>query len=236
MQLPFLGIKPRAAIPPHPILKPPDLKALQLCIPENASGYVQDWFENNPVHVRIAGARSSKSGDYRAQRKYDPASISVNRTLNIYNFLITLVHEMAHHEVWNDAISKDRYSSFRRKNRFPKPHGAEWKIKYRTLMEPLMTDSVFPANVLAGLTRYFEDPRSSVQKDKQLVLALMGYDLPDDSVMIASLPFDAEFYLPAGRKFRKKEKLRKRFRCECLNNGRIYLFSPMARVIPSLKR
>ena len=100
-------------------------------------------------------------------------------------------------------------------------------------METLMKESVFPAEVLHHMTTYFENPRSSSKSNEHLVVALKKYDAPDNSVFIESLAFDAVFTLPAGRRFRKGEKLRKRYRCLCLNNRRIYLFSPTARVIPA---
>jgi SprT protein len=201
-------------------------------LPENSSAYILDWFQSNPVQLRISKARSSKFGDYRAPLKNNPARISINRNLNQYDFLITLVHEMAHHEVLAESVESIRIPGFQKRKRRPRPHGKEWKIQYRKLMAPLMKESVFPVEVLRTLENQFDHPRSSAKANENLVFALREYDPPDNSVFVESLPFDALFALPSGRQFRKREKLRKRYQCRCLGNGKTYLFSPMAMVLP----
>lgn len=234
MQLPFfLGTKSGSTLfSPAPIIARITIVDLHAFIPENSTGYILDWFESNPVHLKVSKARSSKFGDYRAPVKNFPARISVNRNLNSFDFLITLVHEMAHHEVWTETSAPVPGFGFPRRKRRSRPHGKEWKTHYQRLMGPLMKKSIFPVDVLHHLEKHFENPRSSSKSNEHLVVALKKYDVPDDSVFIESLPLDAVFTLPAGRKFRKREKLRKRYRCVCLDNGRIYLFSPMARVVP----
>ena len=220
--LPSLKKKPGAASLPASSLLRSLIPDLQNLIPGNSINYIRDWFQSHPVQLRISRARASKFGDYRSPVNKFPAGISVNGNLNIFDFLITLVHEMAHHEVWIESSELRRH----------RPHGKEWKNQYRELMTPLMNESIFPAEVLHHLLSHFENPGSSSKSNKHLVVALKKYDAPDDYVFIESLPIDAIFSLPAGRKFRKQEKLRKRYRCICLNNGRIYLFSPTAKVLP----
>ena len=234
MQLPYLGTKKRSTpIAPASFtcIIVPDLHPF---LPENSAGYILKWFQDNPVHLRISKARSSKFGDYRPQINHMPARISVNRNMNKFDFLITLVHEMAHHEVYTEASIPDHGLIIHRRKQRPRPHGKEWKNHYQQLMRPLLTESIFPSEILKHLVNHFKNPGSSSKSNKFLVLELKNYDAPDDSVFIDSLPFDTIFSLPTGRKFRKKEKLRKRHRCISLDNGRIYLFSPMARVLPML--
>jgi hypothetical protein len=234
MQLPFrLGTKSGTTLfSPAPVVARITMADLHAFIPESSLGYISDWFQSNPVHLRVSKSRSSKFGDYRFPMKNIPARISVNRNLNRFDFLITLVHEMAHHEVWIETSATVPGFGFPRRKPRPRPHGKEWKNHYRRLMGPLMKESVFPLEVLHHLEQHFENPRSSSKSNEHLVVALKKYDLPDDSVFIESLPLDAVFTLPAGRIFRKQEKLRKRYQCVCLDNGRIYLFSPIARVVP----
>ncbi len=232
MQLPFLVTK-SSKIQFSPLLHNHlTIADLQKFIPENSIDYILNWFRANPVHLRASKARSSKFGDYRAPLNNFPARISVNRNLNQFDFLITLVHEMAHHEVWFETAARNSSFEFQRRKHRSRPHGKEWKSHYRRLMEPLMTGSVFPAEVLHHLVTHFENPASSSRSNKHLVLALKKYDSPDNTVFLESLPMDTIFSLPAGRKFKKQEKLRKRYRCICLNNGRTYLFSPLAKVFP----
>jgi hypothetical protein len=40
------------------------------------------------------------------------------------------------------------------------------------------------------------------------------------------------FKIPNGRTFRKGERLRKRFKCQCLHSKRWYLFNPITEVLP----
>lgn len=208
------------------------IQDLHTYIPENSKGYILDWFISNPVHLRISKVRTSKFGDYRPPQKNFPARISVNRNLNRFDFLITLVHEMAHHEIQIESSPSIPVFGIPRRKRRPRPHGKEWKSHFQRLMGPLMKESIFPAEVLHHLVDYFENPRSSTRTNEHLVILLKKYDLPDDSVFIDSLPYDAVFTLLSGKKFRKMEKLRKRYQCLCLDNRRTYLFSPMARVLP----
>jgi hypothetical protein len=212
------------------------IEDIQPFIPENSAAYILAWFQSYPVHLTVSKSRSSKFGDYRAPVKNFPARISVNRNLNRFDFLITLVHEMAHHELWAETNVPVPGFGFPRRKRRPRPHGREWKNHYHRLIGPMMEESIFPSEVLYHLEKYFENPLSSSKLNENLAVALNKYDLPDDSVFIESLPLDAYFTLPSGRKFRKQEKLRKRYRCISLDNGKIYLFSPTARVVPMLAR
>jgi SprT protein len=191
-------------------------------IPAASADYILNWFGNNPVHLFISKARHSKFGDYRPPVNGRRARISVNRNLNPYDFLITVVHEMAHHEVWKDS------TRFRR----PRPHGTEWKVQYRLLMDPLLNESVFPQDILDLLVNQIRNLRQTARTGAALTRVLRNYDPPDNFVTVESLEINSLFALPSGRTFRKMEKLRKRYRCKCISNGRTYLFSALAKVIP----
>jgi len=199
-------------------------------IPEAAIDYILRWFETNPVRLRVAPGRSSKFGDYRTTKPGTKAIISVNKTLNPYDFLITLVHEMAHDVVFSTFSTVRGHSLFRRKKDQPKPHGQEWKNHYRSLMIPLMIPAVFPHEVIVALQDYFLKANASAKANQNLAIALKKYDKPDGKEFLQDLPPDTIFYLPGGRAFRKKELLRKRYRCQSIANHRIYLFSPVATV------
>jgi hypothetical protein len=205
-------------------------------IPDQSVEYILHWFLENKVRLRISLNRLSKSGDYRPSRQTLPPRISVNNNLNPYDFLITLVHEMAHHDVWCAYVVTQNGSSLQmRRHYHPKPHGQEWQCHFRRLMIPLMNTSVFPPDVLYMVENYFRNLRVSAKFGQHLTRVLKKYDKPNGKEFVENLPFDALFRLPDGRSFRKKEKLRKRFRCICMNNDRIYLFSPLAQVYHEIK-
>jgi hypothetical protein len=200
-------------------------------IPDPSVEYVLHWFLDHKVRLRISLNRSSKLGDYRPSRQHLPPRISVNNNLNPYDFLITLVHEMAHHDVWCAFVMPNHEASLRTHRQYhPKPHGQEWRQYFRQLMIPLMNTSVFPPDVLYMVENYFRNLGVSRKFGHNLTRVLKKYDKPDGKEFVENLPFDTLFRLPDGRVFRKKEKLRKRFRCICMNNNRIYLFSPLAQV------
>jgi SprT protein len=207
-------------------------KILDPHLPEKSIGFIIDWLIGQKVQLRISSTRTSKLGDYRPPRPGSIPRISVNHNLNKFAFLITLVHEMAHHMVLGGINERHFVISFRKKNR-PKPHGAEWQSHYRNLMVPFLSPDIFPQEIMVVMKQYLGNPKASTTADQKLFRILKNYDKPDGSEFIDKLPFDAVFYLRDGRSFRKKEKMRKRYRCICIDNGRIYLFNPMAQVFLS---
>ena len=131
-------------------------------VPEGAISFIIGWLISKKVQLRISPARSTKLGDYRAPRAGTIPKISVNHSLNPYSFLITLVHEMAHHEVFLSYSSSLEHQSIfkKRKKTPPKPHGMEWKSTYRELIKPLLKPAIFPDDILQILHHYFENPRA----------------------------------------------------------------------------
>lgn len=200
-------------------------------LPAAALEHFVDQLSEHPASLKVVNHRTSKTGDFRAPHKGSPARITVNGTLNPYSFLITLVHELAHHHVILDHARALQKFSLRRKSR-PLPHGKEWKDAFRRLMQPYLNDKVFPADILPVLIKYLENPRASSSVDNHLSKVLKKQDPPDPTIRLEELPFDAVFTLHGRRTFQKKEKLRTRYRCICLNTNRIYLVSAGAPVEP----
>ena len=71
------------------------------------------WLQQHPVRVHVVRPRRSKLGDYRSGTAGKPHRITVNNDLNPYAFLVTLVHEFAHH------------TAFERTRGWKDPHGPE---------------------------------------------------------------------------------------------------------------
>jgi SprT protein len=137
---------------------------------------------------------------------------------------------MAHHVVFESM--KEKGFSFLKKRKVFKPHGNEWKEAYKKLMGPFLRETIFPTPILTVLSDYFENPRASSTADHHLARMLKTFDEPNGKVVLEKLPVDAVFLLPNGRRFQKKEKVRTRFKCICLKSKRLYLFNPLAEVIP----
>lgn len=152
--------------------------------------------------------------------------ISVNRTLNTYAFLITLVHEMAHFEVFT-THSKPLFLKRRRRI---SPHGNEWKEGFQKLMAPFLRPHIFPEEILDLLAAHMQNPRASTYSDPRLARVLMGYDDPGAGILMEELAEGSLFTTASGMLFRKEAKLRRRYRCMRVSDRKIYLFSPLARV------
>lgn len=183
----------------------------------------------DPISIKVVNHRTSKSGDFRAAHGHNAARITVNGNLNPYAFLITLVHELAHHHVSLDYARASKKFTLRRKKR-PLPHGKEWKQMFCALMKPYLNSGIFPNELLPVVIKHFINPKASSSADHKLSKALKKYDPPDDTIRLEELPFDAVFSIHGRRLFRKKEKARTRYRCICLQTNRIYLVSPNAPV------
>ncbi|HOP14767.1 MAG TPA: SprT-like domain-containing protein [Lentimicrobium sp.] len=194
--------------------------SLSAYLPAGCSEPVVSWFNQNHVILRITRARRSKLGDFRSGSPSRPPVISVNHSLNPYRFLVTLLHEMAHAEV------------FLKYKRHMQPHGVQWKDAYRRLSLPYLAHGILPEDIRKAFGNYLINPAASSTSDVSLAVVLRGYDPPRNVTLISELPEEAVFALPDGRVFRKGNKLRKRYKCECLNNKRVYLFSPLAEIVP----
>ena len=205
--------------------------ALGQHLPEAAVENVVAHIQENPISLKVVRHRISKSGDFRAPHKGTPGRITVNGNLNLYAFLITLVHELAHHHVFLDYNLSLKKFTLRRKSR-PLPHGKEWKGKFRLLMQPFLNREIFPPDILPVLIQYLENPKASSSVDHLLSKALKRYDPPDLTLRLEELPYDAVFTLHGKRFFRKKEKVKTRYRCICMMTNRMYLVSPGAPVVP----
>ena len=190
-------------------------------VPTESLALVRTWFQHNRVRLHISRERISKLGDFRAGPGVPVPVISVNYNLNKYSFLITLLHEMAHAVVW---------LSHKRKTQ---PHGTAWKIAFQQVSLPYLEAEVFPPELAAAFITYLRKPTASTMANHPLSRALRVFDEPDESIIrVAELPENTVFRIAGGRSFVKGKKVRTRYRCTCLNNKRIYLFNPLAEVIP----
>jgi SprT protein len=192
---------------------------LQGHLPEGSDKMVLEWINDSAVLLRVSPSRHSKLGTYHPPHNGHTHYITINGDLHPFTFLIILVHEIAH------AITWERY-----RNRV-RPHGAEWKNSYRNLMRPLLAQHVFPADVTLALEHYLGRAYASIVTDTELTRVLQRYQAPE-RILLDDVPVDTIFRLTDGRRFRKKEKLRKRIRCICLDNRRFYLFNPVTQINP----
>ena len=91
-------------------------------LPELAIDEIVLLQEKYVFHLKISKPRNSKLGDFRPIGKRN-SRISVNGNLNKYEFLIVLLHEIAHLLVWKNYGLRT------------KPHGKEWQFEFKLLLK-----------------------------------------------------------------------------------------------------
>lgn len=195
------------------------IEVLAQYLPEQAAPIIAKWIDYFQCEFKISKNRATKLGDYRHPFKGNGHKISVNNDLNPYAFLVTTVHEFAHLLTYNDHKNK------------VKPHGTEWKNNFKRMMKPFFELNIFPEDIHHTITNYLNNPAASSCTDLTLARALKKYDADLATNRIEEIPINAVFTLKDGRKFKKGERIRKRYRCLCLDNGNIYLFNPLAEVL-----
>ena len=196
-------------------------KILSKYVPAQTVDTLVHWIYHFDIKLKIKKSRTSKYGDYFPPIGKPNHQISINNDLNSFAFLITFVHEVAHLSCWEKH--RDRV----------KPHGEEWKLEYKILMQPFMNENVFPDDVLAALRKYMRDPAASSCSDLHLLRVLKKYDEKKDAVHLEQLPAGATFtFNRMPEIFRKGKKIRTRYQCHTVSTNRIYLFNPLAEVMP----
>ena len=187
-------------------------------IPERALTPCVELIQHHGVHLKIVRERETRHGDYR-RMPGGGHQITVNAMNNRYQFLITLIHEIAH------LVAFELYG------RHIKPHGPEWKNTFQRLMLPFLRPEIFPERLLPYLARHFKNPKASSSTETALSLALKFYDVTDTAVCcVYQIPEGSVFRIRNGRMFRRGACQIKRYQCVEVNTGKLYLFQPHAEV------
>ena len=185
-------------------------KDYQKYVPEKAIPFVQFLLEEHYFTLKIVNQRNTKHGDFRklASGKYQ---ITVNNNLNKHQFLLTLVHEIAHH------VTHQKFGRV-------KPHGKEWKTIFQHLMLPFIHPEIYPAPILPFLANYLKNPKASTDSDVKLSLVLKGNVAETGKCFIFDIPFGQLFEFKSTI---YKKGVKHRTRHECLNtfNKKSYLFN-----------
>jgi len=192
------------------------ISTLQHFLPPDTYEPVLAYLHHYRVHLTIAGERKSILGDYRHRTPGKNHRISVNGNLNKYAFLITLLHELAH------LLSFEKFG-----NRIA-PQGKEWKYIFGQLLAQFIEHNIFPGDIKQALADSLHDPAASSCSDESLLRVLKRYDEKETHlVFVEAIPEGSIFKTHDGKVFRKGEKVRKRYKCEEVKTGKIYLFSPV---------
>lgn len=186
-------------------------------VPANAVHYAYDLWAEHQFNFKVTKKRNSKYGDYRYSPVSGVHSITVNGDLNMYAFLVTYLHEIAH--LLTYKLSRKRTA----------PHGKEWKKNFQTLMAPMLNNLVFPDDILSALKHHMKNPKATSSADHELSRMLRRYDAQIGLVHLGEINTGAIFKLNT-RIFKKETKRRTRILCEEVASGKKYLISQIALV------
>ncbi len=195
------------------------MKVLNSYIPENSVDYCAELIMFYKMHLHIEVERKGRYGDYtpHSGKGY---RISVNHNLSKFEFLITFIHELAHHTTFLKYGPKHD------------AHGAEWKDEFKKVMRPFFEMEIFPYDLKAILARHMQHPKYSHSADVKLLEVLKKYDLRKAHVItLSQLPDGALFKMKNDKHIlRRINKLRTYIACESADGQWKYKVHAMAEV------
>lgn len=189
------------------------------CIP-----LIQGWITPYNCTLKITRPRQTKLGDFRAPKPGKPPVITMNGNLGPYQFLTTLVHEIAHLHTWH------KYG------RSVAPHGKEWKSCFAALLHELLSTPgiEWPPSFEAALQRHALNPKSSVAGDPLLQKTLLSLD-GHTGTLLGDIA-DGTWFEYKGVQYQKLNKRRTRVLVQTkgslLKKGKQFLIPVVAAVKP----
>lgn len=195
------------------------LNHLNSFLPPGTFDAVEEYLRFYKIHLTVTQHRKSILGDYRHRTHFSNHRISINGSLNKYAFLITLLHEIAH------------LLTFEKHGNKVMAHGNEWKTIYASLLKQFVENRIFPSDIEKELLTSLKNPAASSCAEDDLIRVLRKYDVNTNGYkLVEEIPPNSLFKLDDGKVFKKGERQRKRFKCEEVGTGKIYLFSPVYEV------
>ncbi|MEQ6124633.1 SprT-like domain-containing protein [Pseudotenacibaculum sp. MALMAid0570] len=188
---------------------------LKQYIPKHSFNDVASLINEHNINLKIVNQRQTKHGDFR-RLPNGKFQITINNNLNPYQFLLTLIHEVAHH------ITFKKYGRVR-------PHGKEWKQTFQHLMLPFLHPDIYPIEILTHLAHYLKNPKASTDSDVKLSLALKENKAEYGKSFIFEVPHNT-FFVFKNKRYRRGNKRKTRYECQELSTGKIYLFNQNAEV------
>ena len=126
-------------------------------------------------------------------------------------------HELAHLKVAEDHP------------RSVKSHGLEWKNAFKTLLQPVLNEKVFPEPLFSVLKKHMINPKAAAGSDPKLWNALKVYDNSDISHQLNSV-MDGNVFIFRRKQFTRIKKRRTRIFCKEKGTNKLYLIPGIASV------
>jgi hypothetical protein len=196
------------------------LEALRQFLPAGAFEPVVQLINEYRVHLTVTKARKSVLGDYRHPFMGANHKISVNGNLNPFEFLITLLHELAHLLCYEQHKNK------------VEAHGQEWKLIYGNLLMHFIQMDLFPSDIKKSLLKTIKNPAATANGETSLLLVLRKYNTQQKEgyQLVSNIQEGSLFEAMKGKVFKRGKKRRIRIECVELSTGHVYSFSALTEV------
>lgn len=192
------------------------MKDILSLVPNEVNDYVKSLIEDQNLIIKAVPKRRTKLGDYRKSKNKD--IITINHMDNKYRFLLILIHELAHFNVY-------------KKNIRTSPHGQIWKKEFKKLLQPILDINLFPNGLQILINEHMMNPKSSFSYDSHLEMELNKYDNDNDNyTYLEEIDIGDIFRYNNDKLYKKIAKRRKRYLCIENDSGRKYLFLAHAKV------
>tara|TARA_B100001027_G_scaffold185066_1_gene137269 strand:+ start:630 stop:1217 length:588 start_codon:yes stop_codon:yes gene_type:complete len=192
------------------------MKDILSLVPNEVNDYVKSLIEDQNLIIKAVPKRRTKLGDYRKSKNKD--IITINHMDNKYRFLLILIHELAHFNVY-------------KKNIRTSPHGQIWKKEFKKLLQPILDINLFPNGLQILINEHMKNPKSSFSYDSHLEMELNKYDNDNDNyTYLEEIDIGDIFRYNNDKLYKKIAKRRKRYLCIENDSGRKYLFLAHAKV------
>jgi SprT protein len=190
------------------------LEALAQFLPPNTFESVLPYLKEYKIQLSITKERKSIQGNYKFNAAQQSNKISINGNLNIYSFLITLIHEIAHCVAINKLGVRIA------------PHGAEWQNIYSEILLEFAALNAFPESLLKPLHKHINAPKASCS-DVVLEKALDAFDtnIPEPLEYIDEIGIGNLFEAHNKKVYQIIEKRRTRFLCKEKVTEKMFLFA-----------
>lgn len=187
---------------------------LEKYLPEKTLPFLRKWFGEHYIHIKITKGRNSKLGDYRKMPDKSH-QITINSTLQPQLFFFVLTHELAH------------LIAFEKFGRRISAHGLEWKQTFQEML--LESISIYSEDLKPIILNFSKSPKANFMASPDLVRYFHIEDYEDESSYIEDLTINDRF-IYRKQTYILQEKLKKNYLCQNLDNGKKYIFKPLARV------
>lgn len=192
------------------------MKDILSLVPNEVNDYVKSLIEGQDLIIKTVPKRRTKHGDYRKSKNKD--IITINHIDNKYRFLLILIHELAHFNVYKKNITTS-------------PHGQIWKKEFKKLLQPILDINLFPNGLQILINEHMKNPKSSFSYDSLLEMELNKYDNDNDNyTYLEEIDIGDIFRYNNDKLYKKIAKRRKRYLCIENDSGRKYLFLAHAKV------